>query len=86
MSNEADFKSEHGVRFFIFSPIVKDRKGEFSALFENLRKQGIVRARIDGDIRELGADFQLIKTNKHSVDGLVSRQILNSKKIIKTVC
>ncbi|MBU0534950.1 excinuclease ABC subunit UvrA [Patescibacteria group bacterium] len=81
VSTEPDFKSEHGVRFFIFSPIIKDRKGEFSTLFENLRKQGIVRARIDGDIRELGADFQLIKTNKHSVDGLVSRQILNSKKV-----
>lgn len=81
VSSENDFKSERGVRFFIFSPIVKDRKGEFSALFDNLKKQGVVRARIDGDIRELGQDFQLIKTNKHSVDGLISRYILNAKKI-----
>jgi len=81
VSSEADFKSERGVRFFIFSPIIKDRKGEFSALFENLRKQGIIRARIDGDIRDLADDFQLIKTNKHNVDGLVSRFILNHKKV-----
>ena len=80
VSQETDFKTERGVRFFIFSPVVKDRKGEYSTLFENLKKQGIIRARVDGDIRELGEDFQLIKTNKHSIDGLVSRYVLNNKK------
>ncbi len=80
ISNESDFKSERGVRFFIFSPIIKDRKGEYSSLFENLKKQGIIRVRVDGDIRELTDDFQLIKTNKHSIDALVSRHTLNNKK------
>jgi excinuclease ABC subunit A len=80
VSQESDFKTERGVRFFIFSPVIKDRKGEYSSLFENLKKQGIIRARVDGDIRELGEDFNLIKTNKHSIDGLVSRYVLNNKK------
>ncbi|NMB91524.1 excinuclease ABC subunit UvrA [candidate division WWE3 bacterium] len=81
VSQEADFKTERGVRFFIFSPVIKDRKGEYSALFENLKKQGIIRARVDGDIRELSEEFQLIKTNKHSIDGLIARYVLSSKKI-----
>lgn len=81
VSQESDFKTERGVRFFIFSPVIKDRKGEYSSLFENLKKQGIIRARVDGDIREIGDDFNLIKTNKHSIDGLVSRHVLNNKKL-----
>lgn len=83
ISEEADFKTDKGVRFIIFSPVVKDRKGEFSSLFENLKKQGIVRARIDGSIRDLSDDFNLIKTNKHTVDALISRHVLNGKKLKK---
>jgi len=81
IKNEPDFKSERGVRFIIFSPVVKDRKGEFSSLFENLKKQAILRARVDGTIRELSEDFNLIKTNKHSIDALISRHTINQKKI-----
>jgi excinuclease ABC subunit A len=83
VSQETDFKSERGVRFMIMSPVVKDRKGEFSSLFDNLRKQGIVRARIDGNIRDLSEDFNLIKTNKHSIDAVISRHTINNKKIKK---
>jgi len=78
---EKDFKTERGVRFLIFAPIVKDRKGEYSSLFENLKKQGITRARIDGEIRDLKEQFDLIKTNKHTIDGLISRYIVNHKKL-----
>ena len=81
ISELKDFKSEKGVRFFLFSPIVKDRKGEYSALFDNLKKQGIVRARVDGDIVSLKERFDLIKTNKHTIDGLISRHSVNHKKV-----
>jgi len=83
ISGEPDFKTERGVRFIIFSPVVKDRKGEFSSLFENLKKQGVVRARVDGNIRDLSEDFNLIKTNKHTVDALISRHVINEKKLKK---
>ena len=83
ISQESDFKSEKGVRFIIFSPVVKDRKGEFSSLFENLKKQAIIRARVDGNIREIADDFNLIKTNKHTIDALISRHTINQKKIKK---
>ncbi|MFC1622201.1 excinuclease ABC subunit UvrA [Patescibacteria group bacterium] len=78
---EPEFKSKRGVRLMLFSPIIKDRKGEYSALFENLKKQGIVRARIDGNVRSLKENFALIKTNKHTIEGLVSRHILNKTSL-----
>jgi len=80
VSDHKDFKSEKGVRFIVFTPIIRDRKGEYSTLFENLRKQGILRARIDGDLKNLKDDFDLIKTNKHTIEGLVSRHVINNKK------
>ncbi|KKU31766.1 MAG: UvrABC system protein A [candidate division WWE3 bacterium GW2011_GWA1_46_21] len=78
---EPAFKSPRGVRVVVLAPIVRDRKGEYSALFENLKKQGIIRARIDGVTRELSEHFELIKTNKHSVDAIVGRFILTRDKL-----
>ena len=86
-----DFNTPKGVRFIMFSPVVKDRKGEYSSLFKNLKKQGIIRARVDGNIRSTGSDFELIKTNKHTIEALISRHIIDKKKFkneskdIKTV-
>ncbi len=74
---QSDYKSEKGLRIMLFGPVIRDRKGEFSSLFENLKKQGIIRARIDGTIRNLSENFDLIKTNKHSVDALISRQTIS---------
>jgi excinuclease ABC subunit A len=79
LSESPDYKSERGVRFIIFSPIIKDRKGEYTALFENLRKQGIVKARIDGDLKDLTEDFDLIKTNKHTIEAMISRHSVSRK-------
>ncbi len=81
ISAESGYKSEKGVRFIIFSPVIRDRKGEYSALFENLKKQGIIKARIDGDLRNLTEDFDLIKTNKHSIEAMISRHSLNKKSL-----
>ena len=78
---ERSFKTKRGVRLMILSPIVRDRKGEYSALFENLKKQGVTKARIDGAIRNLNEDFALIKTNKHTIDAVLSRLIINREKL-----
>lgn len=66
-----------GYRAFILAPIVKDRKGEFTQLLEDLRKKGYTRARIDGKIVGLDDDISLIKTNKHSIDAIVDRLVLS---------
>ena len=81
IENEVDFATERGVRFVIFAPIVKDRKGEFSSLFDNLKKQGFIRARIDGIVQDLGRDLTLLKNNKHSIEALVSRNVVNKKRM-----
>jgi len=52
----------------LYSPIVRQRKGEFKDLFENLRSKGFKTVRIDGKTEELQNDIDLIKTNKHTVD------------------
>jgi excinuclease ABC subunit A len=77
--SQPDYKTEKGARIMIYGPVIRDRKGEYSSLFENLKKQGIVRARIDGTIRNLNDNFDLIKTNKHTIDALISRQALTKK-------
>lgn len=73
--------SEKQIRFMIFAPLVKDRKGEFSALFENLQAKGYKRLRIDGEIHDLDEDFVLIKTNKHTIDVVIDRLTVGTKDL-----
>lgn len=66
-------------RLMLMAPVVKDRKGEFTSLFEDLRKKGFSKIRIDGHIRDLMEDFVLLKNNKHSIDVVVDRLVLEKK-------
>lgn len=81
VSQEKEYLTERGARVFILSPVVKDRKGEFSYLFENLKKQGYARTRINGSIRDLKEKLSLIKTNKHSIEAVISRHIISKKRM-----
>jgi len=63
----------------ILAPIVKDRKGEYGQLFEDLRKRGYKQVRVDGQVFELSEDLVLIKTNKHSIELIVDKLMLNDK-------
>lgn len=83
VKNNPDFKSQKGVRFVIMAPVVQDRKGEYSTLLDNLRKQGVVRARIDGEMQDLTESIVLLKNNKHTIEAVISRQIL-SKHTVKS--
>lgn len=67
------------VRLMILSPMIRDRKGEYSSLFDDLRKKGYSKVRIDGQIRDLSDDLVLIKTNKHSIDAVIDRLVLDKK-------
>ena len=64
-------------KLLILAPIVKDRKGEYSNLFNNLRKQGYSKVRVDGQIFNLDDDITLIKTNKHTIDVIASRFVIS---------
>lgn len=70
-----------GLRVLILAPVVKDRKGEFSKLFENLKKQGYFRVRIDKVFHNLKEDITLIKTNRHTVEVIVDRLVLTDKPL-----
>jgi len=65
-----------GSRIMILAPLVKDRKGEYQAVFDDLRKAGYVRVRIDGQIRDLAEEFQLDKNKKHSIETVVDRLLI----------
>ena len=60
-------------RLMIMAPIVRDRKGEYSGLFDNLRSKGFRTIRIDGHIYHIDEDVFLIRTNKHSIDVIIDR-------------
>ena len=70
-------------RFYLLSPVVKDRKGEFSTLFENLKSKGYSKIRIDGVYKDLSEDFSLIKTNKHTIDVVVDKLSIETNKLNK---
>ncbi len=64
-------------RFLVLSPLVIDRKGEFSGLFDNLKAKGFKQVRVDGVIKDLAEDFLLLKTNKHTIETVIDRLSLS---------
>ena len=65
-----------GTRLMILAPLVKDRKGEHQSIFDDLRKSGYVRVRVDGQVRELSEKFELAKTRQHTVEVVVDRLVI----------
>ncbi|MBB3102864.1 excinuclease ABC subunit UvrA [Azomonas macrocytogenes] len=62
-----------GHKLMLLAPVIRERKGEHLAVFEELRAQGFVRARIDGQLYELDELPKLEKQKKHSIDVVVDR-------------
>jgi len=62
-------------RIMVMAPLVSDRKGEYQSVFDDLRKAGYVRVRIDGQIHDLSEDIQLDKNKKHSIAVVVDRLV-----------
>lgn len=60
-------------RFMLLAPVIKDRKGEHMQVFDQLRAQGYVRARVDGVICELDNVPALTLRQKHSIDAVIDR-------------
>jgi excinuclease ABC subunit A len=65
-----------GEKLQILAPVVRGRKGEYSKLFERLRRKGYLKVRIDGDWRDLDEDIWLQKTRKHDIEVLVDEVII----------
>jgi excinuclease ABC subunit A len=66
---------KEGSRIMVLAPVVKDRKGEYQSVFEDLRKQGYARARVDGKVYDLSDEIKLDKNKKHSIEVVVDRLV-----------
>ncbi len=67
---------EVGTRIEIMAPVVHGEKGTQKDLLEELRKEGFVRARVDGDVKDLNDDIVLEKNNKHNIDVIIDRIVI----------
>jgi len=66
-----------GTRIQVLGPIVRGRKGEYRQLFEDLRRQGFVRVRVDGSVYEVTEEIPLEKNKKHAIEVVVDRIVTN---------
>lgn len=60
----------------ILAPVISGRKGEHVKVLEDLKKQGFVRIRVDGDIREVAEEISLDKNKKHNIEVVVDRVVI----------
>src|SRR5690606_34138997 len=65
-----------GTRLMILGPVIRDRKGEHVAVLDEIRRQGFVRVRIDGEVRDLDEEIKLAKTKKHTIEVVVDRLVI----------
>ena len=65
-----------GTRFLILSPVIRGKKGEHTKVFENARKQGFARVRVDGILYDLTEEIKLEKNKKHTIELVVDRLVL----------
>jgi len=65
-----------GSRIQILSPIVRDRKGEYRKELQKMRREGFIRARIDGQIMDLTHDITLRKHKRHTIEIVIDRLII----------
>ena len=69
-----------GGRIMLLSPVVKDRKGEHKTILQDLRKEGFVRVRVDGEMHDLSEEFQLDKNKKHNIEVVVDRLMIEKEE------
>jgi excinuclease ABC subunit A len=62
-----------GTQFAVLAPLIRRQKGEYHDLFEDLRKQGFVRARVDGRVVSLNDDLSLDRQMRHNIEVVVDR-------------
>ena len=65
-----------GTRFIVLSPIVRGKKGEHKKVFEDAKKQGFARIRVDGILYDLTEEIKCEKNKKHNIDLVVDRLVL----------
>src|SRR4029434_5405915 len=67
---------EEGTRFTVNAPVVRDRKGEYKDVFEELRREGFTRVKVDGEQYVLEDEIELDKKYKHTIEVVVDRLVM----------
>ncbi len=65
-----------GTKFLILAPLVKDRKGHHQPVFDEARKSGFVRVRVDGAVREVEEEIELDRYKMHTIEAVVDRLVV----------
>ncbi len=65
-----------GTRLIVMAPVVRGRKGEFTKLFDDFRKSGYARVRVDSEMFELDDEISLKKNKKHTIEVVIDRLVL----------
>jgi excinuclease ABC subunit A len=73
-----------GSRISILAPLIKDRKGEHQRVFEDVRKAGLVRVRVDGQIRDVNEDIALERYKMHTIEAVVDRLVVENTGNLET--
>lgn len=67
---------EPGTKIQLLAPVIRGKKGEHQKLLEDIRKNGYVRARVDGEIMDLNEEIKLEKNKKHTIEVIVDRIVV----------
>jgi excinuclease ABC subunit A len=73
---------DDGTRVLLLAPVIRDRKGEHLAIFDEIRRQGFVRVRVDGTVYDIDEVPALAKTKKHSIDVVVDRLVIRHEESV----
>jgi len=68
---------DDGARILILSPLVRARKGTYQAVFEEIRKAGFARARVDGTVHSLDDEIELDRYKQHTIEAVVDRLVIS---------
>ena len=68
-----------GKKIYILAPVVRNRKGHYKELFEQIRKKGFLSVRVDGEIREILPGMKVDRYKNHSIEVLVDKLIVSNK-------
>jgi excinuclease ABC subunit A len=75
------FKKYNDIPVNILAPVVKGRKGHYRELFEQIRKQGYVKVRVDGEIQDITAKMQVDRYKIHDIEIVVDRLVIDRKDV-----
>ncbi|MGD9317184.1 MAG: excinuclease ABC subunit UvrA, partial [Anaerolineae bacterium] len=73
---EAIEEMDEGSRILLLAPLIKDRKGEHRKVFEDVRKLGFVRVRVNGEVRDVDEEIELDRYKMHTIEAVVDRLIV----------